>query len=370
MLNSISLNIIKTRWLLFALISAMILTFGTMGILWPDYLDSTNYSPIGASIVGILLYVLTGVFIYCYNLNSPWSYSIPFCAVGTLLHTTGPGPAFFIGTIFLIIGLSLCAMAKGHNSAWGLMGFFSFLGVFILIFLQSKSWGKIANISDKNLFSLGRLPSKKDIFRYILFGIPMVGLGMFCLMITFIPLSYSYPEFVKDWLFDESMKMIYLDGQIDSTFCTIMNILLLVIIAPIAEELFFRGYLLNRWKNKFNTITAVLLSSFLFACFHAELLGSFIFAAVLSLIYLKTKSIYGPIIIHFSNNMFALIFMIISEILYEQSSKDLMLIEFQKSWWIGIIGIIISAPWLVWFFNKTNIFRIVLSSDKNGTKAE
>ena len=365
MLKPISLNIIKTRWLLFALISAAILTFNIIGFFWPDYLGSTNHSPIGDSIAGILIFFLTGIFIYCYNLNSAWSHSIPFCAVGTVLHVTGSGPASFIGTIFLIIGLSLCAEAKGHNKAWGLMGFFSFLGVLILLFLQSKNWGKKPNVIDNDLFSLGELPNKKDIFRYALLGIPMVGLSLFCSMVIFIPLSYAYPNFVKDWLFDESMKMIYLDGQIDSTICTILNILLLVIIAPIAEELYFRGYLLNRFNNKFNTIIAVLLSSFLFSLGHVGILGSFIFAALLSLIYLKTKSIYGPVIIHMSNNFLALIFMIISEILYEQTSKDLMLIEFQKSWWIGIFGIIISAPWLFIFIKKNKIFRLVSSSDKN-----
>jgi len=362
MLKPISLNIIRTRWLLFALISAAILTFVIMGFFWPDYLDSTNHSPIGDSIAGILLFFFTGIFIYCYNLNSVWSHSIPFCAVGTVLHVTGSGPAF-IGTIFLIIGLSLCAEAKGHNTAWGLMGFFSFLGVLILLFLKSKNWGKKPNVIDNDLFSLGESPVKKAIFRYALLGIPMVGLSLFCSMVIFIPLSYAYPDFVKDWLFDESMKMIYLDGQIDSTICTILNVLLLVIIAPIAEELYFRGYLLNRLNNKFNTIIAVLLPSFLFALLHVELLGAFIFAALLSLIYLKTKSIYGPIIIHMSNNFLALTFMIISEILYEQTSKDLMLIEFQKSWWIGIVGIIISTPWLFMFIKKNKILRLVSSSD-------
>ena len=42
MLKPISLNIIKTRWLLFALISAAILTFNILGFFWPDYLGLTN----------------------------------------------------------------------------------------------------------------------------------------------------------------------------------------------------------------------------------------------------------------------------------------------------------------------------------------
>ena len=322
--------------------------------------------------MGILLYFIAGVFIYCSTLkNSPWKYSALFCGVGIVVSgwpVAGLGvwtyDQLIVGTIILIVGLVIYSKAKGRNPAWGLMGVFWIFGVLILTRLKSNVKGGETKSKEIDLFSIGMLPSKKDIRMYTLLGIPMFGISLFSIMIVFIPLSYLYPEFVKFWLLDESNKIIYLDGEIESTMCTILNIFLLVIIAPVTEELFFRGYLLNRWKNKFNTIIAVVLTSFLFALFHADLLGALIFAAILSLVYLKTKSIYGPVIIHFSNNAIVSIFVLIEEILHEQTSTDLMLIEFQNSWWIGLIGIIISIPWLVWFLKEANIFSIKLSSSE------
>lgn len=365
----VNLEIIKARWLLLSLIGAFICTFFIIGTLWPNYFNPENVSPIITSVMGVLLYFIAGVFIYCSTLkNSPLKYSAIFCAVGFVLQTTGrlnkEPILYIIGTIILVVGLVIYSKAKGRNPTWGLMGLFSLLGIIILIFLKSKKSGGETKRKKIDLFSIGTLPSKKDIRMYTLLGIPMFGISLFSIMIIFIPLSYLYPEFVKFWLLDESDKMIYLDGELKSTICTILNIILLVIIAPITEELFFRGYLFNRLKIKFNTIIAVVLTSFLFALFHADLLGALIFSAILSLVYLKTKSIYGPVIIHFSNNAIVSIFVLIEEILHEQTSTDLMLIEFQNSWWIGLIGIIISIPWLVWFLKEANIFSIKLSSSE------
>ena len=365
----VNLEIIKARRLLLSLIGAFICTFFIIGTLWPNYFNPENVSPIITSVMGILIYFIAGVFIYCCTLkNSPWKHSALFCAVGFVLQTTGrlnKEPILnIVGTIILIIGLVIYSKAKGRDPSWGLMGFFSLIGIVILIFLKNKREIFENESIEKDLFSIGMLPSKKDIRMYALLGIPMFGMSLFSIMIVFIPLSYLYPEFVKFWLLDESNKMIYLDGELKSTICTILNIFLAVIIAPVTEELFFRGYLLNRWKNKFNTIIAVVLTSFLFALFHADLLGALIFSVILSLVYLKTKSIYGPVIIHFSNNAIVSIFELIEEILHEQTSTDLMLIEFQNSWWIGLIGIIISIPWLVWFLKEANIFSVKLSTSE------
>ncbi len=76
--------------------------------------------------MGILLYFIAGVFIYCSTLkNSPWKYSALCCAVGFLLQTTGrlnKEPILnIIGTIILAVGLAIYSKAKGRNPTWGLM---------------------------------------------------------------------------------------------------------------------------------------------------------------------------------------------------------------------------------------------------------
>ena len=62
------------------------------------------------------------------------------------------------------------------------------------------------------------------------------------------------------------------------------------------EELVFRGFLLNRWLAKYGTRVGVGLSAGCFALLHSEILGAGVFAVILSLVYLRTHSLAGPIL--------------------------------------------------------------------------
>ncbi|MGF2715727.1 MULTISPECIES: CPBP family intramembrane glutamic endopeptidase [Bacillus cereus group] len=77
------------------------------------------------------------------------------------------------------------------------------------------------------------------------------------------------------------------------------------IIGPIAEEFIFRGLLLNRITYKTNLIIGITLTNVLFGFFHADLLGSFVFGLIMSLLYLKSNNILLPIICHILNNSIA-----------------------------------------------------------------
>lgn len=80
-----------------------------------------------------------------------------------------------------------------------------------------------------------------------------------------------------------------------------------VIIAPISEELIFRGVFLNRLQYIVPPLFSVLISSLLFASLHSfgVIFSAFIFAICLSLLYLKTDNIFVPIFAHLLNNLFA-----------------------------------------------------------------
>ena len=79
------------------------------------------------------------------------------------------------------------------------------------------------------------------------------------------------------------------------------------IIAPFIEEVFFRGFLFNRWHRKYGAGKAMIFSSLLFALLHTDLVGAFIFGLVMCLICLKTKSLVGAIITHAANNLIVLL---------------------------------------------------------------
>lgn len=80
-----------------------------------------------------------------------------------------------------------------------------------------------------------------------------------------------------------------------------------VILSPIAEELIFRGVLLNRLKLITPSIFAVLISSLMFAALHGfgSIISAFVFGVCMAILYLKTENICVAILAHFLNNLFA-----------------------------------------------------------------
>jgi membrane protease YdiL (CAAX protease family) len=88
-----------------------------------------------------------------------------------------------------------------------------------------------------------------------------------------------------------------------------------VIVAPVAEETFFRGFMLQGIGKRLGYTWGTVISSALFALAHispTNLVPIFILGLMLSWIYYKTKSIWPCIIVHAAYNSIALIFMIIS----------------------------------------------------------
>jgi uncharacterized protein len=83
---------------------------------------------------------------------------------------------------------------------------------------------------------------------------------------------------------------------------------LLVAVAPFAEELFFRGFLYQAFRNSFGVLPGALLSAVIFGAIHLEffkLVQLAILGVILALLFEKTKSLWAPIILHAVNNSLA-----------------------------------------------------------------
>ncbi|HYB58816.1 MAG TPA: CPBP family intramembrane glutamic endopeptidase, partial [Candidatus Acidoferrales bacterium] len=81
-----------------------------------------------------------------------------------------------------------------------------------------------------------------------------------------------------------------------------------VIIAPIAEEIVFRGYLYKAFRDHFKPSYAIVLSAALFSVLHLELLATiqlFIVGILLAYVYEKTGNLMAPITLHVLNNAVA-----------------------------------------------------------------
>jgi uncharacterized protein len=74
-----------------------------------------------------------------------------------------------------------------------------------------------------------------------------------------------------------------------------------VIVAPVVEELFFRGFLFQGFRQRYGWVNGALLSSAVFAVAHLDpvaLIPTFILGILLAYMYHRTDSVWIPILLH------------------------------------------------------------------------
>ena len=89
----------------------------------------------------------------------------------------------------------------------------------------------------------------------------------------------------------------------------IILIISVAVVAPIYEEIIFRGILLKGMAKKMNPTVALVVSAVFFALVHMNIpqgINAFLLGLVIGFIYLRTESIYLSIFAHFINNVLAL----------------------------------------------------------------
>ncbi len=85
-------------------------------------------------------------------------------------------------------------------------------------------------------------------------------------------------------------------------------LLSLVVVAPLFEELLCRGVIMEAVRSKRGAWAACVLSSLIFGVMHVEpqsMLNAFVIGLMLGYLYLRTDSIFAPIIMHSINNILA-----------------------------------------------------------------
>ena len=89
----------------------------------------------------------------------------------------------------------------------------------------------------------------------------------------------------------------------------ITTLILVGIVGPIAEEIFFRGFVLPGLMKKFGVTRSLLLSSLLFGIFHFDagaIVPTFILGLALGWVYLKTGALWPAIFAHGLHNSLAI----------------------------------------------------------------
>ncbi len=99
---------------------------------------------------------------------------------------------------------------------------------------------------------------------------------------------------------DQSTTVLYShELTLQMILINLVLFLLGVVVVPIYEEFIFRGVILNVLRAKMTTTSAIVISSIMFGMLHGyRFLDAIIASLLLSIIYLKLKSLYAVIIVH------------------------------------------------------------------------
>jgi len=147
-------------------------------------------------------------------------------------------------------------------------------------------------------FNLSNLGS---ILRY---GI--IGGILICLLITLLN-NFIYLIIDSFWGIEPPEQQVIQNLlESESNLLFFLNGVLIVVVAPITEEIFFRGFIYPYCKSKMGKWKGILLSASLFALAHGSIwlfLPTFLGGVILANIYEKTKSIYSCMLAHGVWNM-------------------------------------------------------------------
>jgi len=231
-----------------------------------------------------------------------------------------------------------------NNKSWGFIGtlllgvviiFLLGVGQILPIYLYASMVDPIVNFAtlreytnvmenDAFLLSISAIGSTLFVIPFIIFFVKIKGSSSK----SYFSLNYVNGKKIFFWIFITFLLIlledftIYIMGlqnipdfMLNITYPTELSKWLLVIaiafFAPILEELIFRGFLLKGFSNSFLGIYgAIVLTSLIWAMIHTQyewgyLVIIFITGLVLGYAKIKTNSLFIPILMHITFNLFA-----------------------------------------------------------------
>jgi membrane protease YdiL (CAAX protease family) len=142
---------------------------------------------------------------------------------------------------------------------------------------------------------LGHFPREARIWSKILLAIPLLIAAEGCFWLLWYPLSFAAPEFTERFILQGMAPPHWNAGTPGNSLAEIAITLAL---APIVEEIVYRGLLLQRWALKWGAWRALAASSVIFGFLHDDVLGAIIFGYVMGFLVIRTGGLWIPIALH------------------------------------------------------------------------
>jgi len=204
-----------------------------------------------------------------------------------------------------------------NNADWNLMRLLTIGSQILFILFPAILFSKLVFEDVTSILRI-KMPNPKEVGLFVVGLIILVPLLQDYLNIQ----NYFLQEFSKSSSLIEGVKnfLDMLDKLVEESYLQLLTanniieyilVILTVSVTPaICEELFFRGFVQKSFEFKHKPITAILLTSVFFGLYHFNpygLLPLIVIGMYLGYSAYKSNSIVVPVILHFLNNLIAII---------------------------------------------------------------
>ena len=215
-------------------------------------------------------------------------------------------------------------MDKGISVGEGALWVFAWFGIMLLYtFLDVAVWRKITpghakllNVISIALCMGGFLSLLKSTFNFqidLVNGISLEGIfwAIGCAVVMYFLLDKFLDPVFEGMLPGSEERYQETLGHLRKA--PVLSFIQVCILAPVMEEILMRGFLLGGLSVSYGNVTALLISSALFALLHfnmVQTLSALICGIVLGLLYIRTDSLICCIAAHAGYNMISFFTMI------------------------------------------------------------
>lgn len=218
-----------------------------------------------------------------------------FILMGTLLLSQILTGMIFTGLLYLLDLPIPAGRALGPESS---MSSFTAAHVFFIISFYSA----VLLLSMKLLFPGVRFMS---LFR----GRDLMSTSAFVLLLLPVPLVISnlLSSFFRGMGFAHAPRII---PEMNGSGDALMMILALAVLAPLVEEILFRGFLYRVLRSRYSSLPSIIITSILFSAAHfslATIVPIFIMGILMAWARERSGSIIPSLILHALNNLAAVV---------------------------------------------------------------
>lgn len=271
-----------------------------------------------------------------------------------------PIGSFVVSAFVVVVGISMSVYymldTKAYNKEVQVYEVLNSLLFYVVLGLVSILLVRLFRINRTSLH--GRFVEFKNHLSLSFWVIPLlfISMGTWLLSLATVAVVHE-PTF---------HYLLQIADEISSSFRELpfwlksIDTLVILALGPLVEEYIFRGLLLSAWAVKYGAVRSLLFTSILFALFHLDPLGAFIFGIVMGLIYLKTGSLMLVAFLHFLNNAFAMgLDLFAPGVLYFNNLNQLVNIL----WFIGPLSaisfIMLWRKFVLWWPEKDQLPPVV-----------